>query len=54
MVNYMTKLSIPHSVKKFLRREKARIRRDTPDASLAEKKIWELVGTIAAPYNRKK
>ncbi|KKU06362.1 MAG: hypothetical protein UX07_C0002G0014 [Parcubacteria group bacterium GW2011_GWA2_45_30] len=42
----MAKFGLPNSIRKFLRREKARIRRDSLDSIGAEKKISELVSEI--------
>jgi len=44
--------NLPHSIRKFLRREKARFRRELSDAQEAEKKIQELVAKMRAQYNR--
>lgn len=46
MLDVMTKSGLPESVRKFLRREKARIRRENFDSAGAEKKIQELVVKI--------
>lgn len=42
----MPKSGLPKSVRKFLRKEKARIRRENFDSTEAEKKIQELVVKI--------
>ena len=46
----MTRSRLPYSLRKFLRREKARIRREISPVQEAEKKILELVAKNAAPY----
>lgn len=49
----MPRFGLPHSVRKFLRREKARIRREYSDAAEAEKKIMELAREVRARSGRK-
>ena len=50
----MVTSGLPRSIRKFLRSEKARIRRDIFDSREAEKKISELVMQIGAEYNKGK
>ena len=48
----MTKSNLPNSIRKFLRKEKARVRREILDSKEAEKKIQELVERIFKEYNK--
>jgi len=48
----MSKAGLPNSIRKFLRREKARIRREFSDSQEAELKIKELVAKIFEEYNK--
>lgn len=50
MMAFMTKSGLPKSVRIFLRREKARLRREVSDVREAEKKIMELVGETMKRY----
>jgi len=50
----MAKSGLPMSTRKFLRKEKARLRREFPDARLAEEKIRELVLKIIGEYTKSK
>lgn len=50
----MVKSSLPKSLRKFLRREKARIRRELFDSREAENKIHKLAAEIRERYNGKK
>jgi len=47
----MPQLKLSASTRKFLRREKARIRRESPDQKEAEKKIHEMVAGLWAARN---
>jgi hypothetical protein len=49
----MTKSGLARSLRKFLRREKARLRREFSDADQAEAKIRELVERIMPGYHKK-
>lgn len=49
----MKKARPPHSTRIFIRREKARIRREISDSAEAEKRIRELVVALRARYNGK-
>ena len=49
----MTKSRLPYSARKFLRKEKARIRREFFVAGRAEEKIQELMGRVHKKYLRK-
>ena len=46
----MSKTRLPKSVRKFLRQEKARLRRETYNSQEAEKAIQELVAKIRKRY----
>jgi len=48
----MTKSGLPNSIRKFLRREKARIRREFLDPIEADKRILELVTEIFKKHAR--
>lgn len=50
MVGCMPRTMLPHSAKKFLRTEKARIRREITDPAEAAKRIAELVAKIRHGY----
>lgn len=50
----MTKSGLPKSVRKFVRKEKARLRREFTAGQEAEEKIRELVVKIAGQYNKRK
>ena len=50
----MAKSGLPKSARKFLRKEKARIRREFSNAEKAEMEIKELVIGIMGKYNKKK
>ena len=50
----MAKSRLPNSIRKFLRKEKARIRREFLNANEAEAKIKELVAKIMEQYNKEK
>lgn len=50
----MIRQNLPKSMRKFLRKEKARIRREIFDAEQAEEKIRELVIKTAGEHNKKK
>ena len=49
----MVKSGLAHSVRKFLRREKSRLRREIFDPQEAEKKVKELVVKTRERYNKK-
>jgi len=49
----MVKSNLPNSIRKFLRREKARIRRELFGSQEGEKKIKELVEKTFKGYNKK-
>ena len=48
----MTKSGLPNSVRKFVRKEKARLRREFRAGQETEEKIRELVVKIAGQYNK--
>lgn len=48
----MSRTELPHSIKKFLRREKARMRQEILDSHEAEKKIKELVDKTFGKYQK--
>lgn len=50
----MAKSRLPNSIRKFLRREKASLRREFSNTGEAEKKIKELVGKMFKEYNKEK
>ena len=50
----MVKSNLPNSIRKFLRREKARIRRELFGSQEGEKKIKELVEKTFKGYNKEK
>lgn len=54
MVGRMSRSALSYSVRKFLRREKARIRREISDTKEAEKKIQELVSHLSVAYNKRR
>lgn len=50
----MAKLKLPNSIRKFLRREKARLRREFSNIEEAERKIKEIVEKMFKEYNKNK
>ena len=50
----MTKSGLPKSVRIFLRREKARLRREISDVQEVEKKITELIEDVMKMHSRNK
>ncbi len=50
----MTEPYLPNSIRKFLRKEKSRIRRDILDSVEAEKRIKELVEKTVAQYSKRR
>ncbi|QQG44912.1 MAG: hypothetical protein HYW89_02765 [Candidatus Sungiibacteriota bacterium] len=50
----MSRTELPNSIRKFLRREKARIRRGVFDSEEAEKRISELVAKTFMVYSKKR
>lgn len=48
----MTRSKLPQSARKFLRKEKARIRRDVFDSEEQKKKITERIEKVFAAYGR--
>ncbi|MBI2122433.1 MAG: hypothetical protein HYT98_04955 [Candidatus Sungbacteria bacterium] len=50
----MSKSGLPNSIRKFLRKEKARLRREILDSAEAERKITELVAEIFKKHNAEK
>lgn len=50
----MAKSGLPSSIRKFLRKEKARIRREFLNAEEAEAKIKELALKMMGQYNKEK
>lgn len=53
-VGIMSKSGLPNSIRKFLRKEKARLRREILDSAEAERKITELVAEIFKKHNAEK
>ena len=50
----MTKSPFPNSLRKFLRKEKARIRRKFSDTNEAERNVKEMVEKITAEFGKRK
>lgn len=50
----VTKPNLPKSLRKFLRKEKARIRREVLDSREAEKKIEELIANTMEKYGEER
>ena len=50
----MSRSPLPNSLRKFVRREKARIRREFSDTKEADQKIQELMARIMPAYNANK
>lgn len=50
----VVKSRLPKSVRKYIRREKARLRRASLDPALAEARIQELVASILTKYYKSK
>lgn len=49
----MAKSNLPNSIRKFLRREKARLRREFSNTEEAEKRIKEVVEKMFKGYNKR-
>lgn len=54
IVVFMTKSGLSNSIRKFLRREKARIRQDSLDSADAEKKIKDIVTKFITQHKDRK
>jgi hypothetical protein len=50
----MARHRLPASIRKFLRREKTRLRREISDRAGAEEEIQKLVAKVFAGYNKAK
>jgi hypothetical protein len=48
----MSRSNLPYSIRKYIRREKARIRREISDSGEAERIIKELVERLFKMYNK--
>ncbi len=50
----MARHDLPHSLRKFIRSEKSRLRREIFDPADADKKISDFVGEVRERYSKKK